>query len=213
MINNFKIIKMTRKKFSVFTLLVLFLLFSFISTKNIFPAFAEEVVRKTSPIVQKKDSLKYVPNEVLIKYKDAPYSRNFSAQKEKLSRNGFQVKSEMRKKNILLATFQDDRDIKDVVNELKKDSEIEIVQPNYLYELSAISYNDTYKNDLWGLDNTGQLVNGITGLVDADIDAVEAWDSYSGLTDGVIVAVLDSGVDYTLPDLANKMCNGTSCLD
>lgn len=60
--------------------------------------------------------------------------------------------------------------------------------------------NDASFTDLWGLHNTGQ--NG--GTADADIDAPEAWDISTG-SSAVVVAVIDSGFDYTHPDLADNI--------
>ena len=54
--------------------------------------------------------------------------------------------------------------------------------------------------DQWALHNTGQ--NG--GTVDADIDAPEGWEVRSDCCD-LIIAVLDSGVDYEHEDLAGNM--------
>ena len=62
--------------------------------------------------------------------------------------------------------------------------------------------DDTDFAQLWGLNNTGQT----GGTADADIDAPEAWDYLldNSATVGdmnVVVAVIDSGIDYTHPDL------------
>ena len=61
--------------------------------------------------------------------------------------------------------------------------------------------NDPSFPQEWGLDNTGQTVNFTTGTPDADIDATEAWSVSTG-SPSVTVAVIDTGVDLTHPDLA-----------
>lgn len=68
--------------------------------------------------------------------------------------------------------------------------------------------NDTFFGDfLWGLHNTGQthvtFLPG-SGTPNADIAADEAWDSQTDCS-SVVVAVIDSGVDYNHPDLADNM--------
>ncbi len=60
--------------------------------------------------------------------------------------------------------------------------------------------NDPYCEYQWGLHNTGDL----SGIEDADIDAPEAWDITTGSNE-VVVAVIDTGVDYTHEDLAANM--------
>ncbi|MHC4362930.1 MAG: S8 family serine peptidase, partial [Planctomycetota bacterium] len=60
--------------------------------------------------------------------------------------------------------------------------------------------NDPRFDDLWGMHNMGQT----GGTVDADIDAPEAWDIATGSSD-IVVAVIDTGVDYTHVDLAANM--------
>ncbi len=73
------------------------------------------------------------------------------------------------------------------------------VEPDYTIGVTATP-DDTSYGSLWGLNNTGQS----GGLADADIDAAEAWDTAKG-TGEHIVAVIDTGVDYTHPDLTANM--------
>src|SRR5262245_39652292 len=72
-------------------------------------------------------------------------------------------------------------------------------QPDYRVHADLIP-NDTSFGNLWGMNNTGQT----GGSPDADIDAVEAWDNWTG-NGSTIVAVIDTGVDYNHPDLAGNM--------
>ncbi len=80
------------------------------------------------------------------------------------------------------------------------DPNVLYAQPDYVVRLDTIVVpNDPNYLDgtLWGLNNTGQS----GGTIDADIDAPEAWDMNTG-TGNMVVAVIDTGVDYTHPDLA-----------
>lgn len=74
-------------------------------------------------------------------------------------------------------------------------------------ELSFIGFNDfcfdpgdTHYPQQWALYNTGTT----GGTADADIDAREAWDIERGSAD-VLIAVIDSGVDWDHPDLGRNI--------
>ncbi len=58
--------------------------------------------------------------------------------------------------------------------------------------------NDPRFSEQWGLHNTGQL----SGTVDADLNGPEFWDILDS-TPGLVIAVLDSGLNFTHPDLQN----------
>jgi subtilisin family serine protease len=70
------------------------------------------------------------------------------------------------------------------------------VEPDFVIAPAAIPADPSF-GSLWGLHNTGQS----GGLADADIDAPEAWETTTG-SRGVVIAVIDTGVDYTHRDLA-----------
>jgi serine protease len=87
----------------------------------------------------------------------------------------------------------------------KRNPNVAYAEPNYIYTLDATTPNDPLFGELYGLHNTGQT----GGTPDADIDAPEAWDLSQG-SDDVVIALLDSGIDYTHPDLtANTFVNLT----
>jgi subtilisin family serine protease len=82
---------------------------------------------------------------------------------------------------------------------LRAHPEIAYAEPNYIIQSDAVP-NDPWFGQLWGLLNTGQAI-GTAGTAGADIDATLAWDVSTGSRDNV-VAVVDTGVNYTHSDLA-----------
>ena len=87
-------------------------------------------------------------------------------------------------------------------------NQIKTIENNYKFSLNEAT-NDTYYSKLWAVENTAQEVNGESGTKDADMDVKEAWDISKGSSD-VIVAVLDTGVDYTHSDLTDNMWKGAT---
>ncbi len=89
------------------------------------------------------------------------------------------------------------------VSHLEAQIGVDFAQPDYVVGVNRTS-NDPSLSTQWALNNTGQS----GGTADADIDATEAWDISTG-TRRTIVAVIDTGVDYTHPDLASNMWRNT----
>lgn len=88
------------------------------------------------------------------------------------------------------------------LSELK---DVEYVHPNAVIRLRSDSGfsgvpNDPLFSELYGLNNTGAT----GGRADADIDAPEAWATTTG-SSSVVVGVIDTGIDYTHPDLKDNV--------
>ncbi|VAX04940.1 Serine protease, subtilase family [hydrothermal vent metagenome] len=90
-------------------------------------------------------------------------------------------------------------DLQRALNILSSRQDIEFVEYNYEIR-TLVTPNDPHFDSLWGLHNTQQT----GGVFDADIDASEAWDSNTGDAN-IIIAVIDTGVDYGHEDLAGNM--------
>lgn len=101
---------------------------------------------------------------------------------------------------------EDNRSADEVVAQYRMLSEVEYAEPNIQIKVDHdgagqhVHANDELFYKQWGLFNHGQ--DG--GKSGADISAMQAWATTKG-SDEVVVALLDSGVDYTHPDLARNI--------
>jgi subtilisin family serine protease len=105
-----------------------------------------------------------------------------------------------RVQGLTLVKLPPSQKVVDVLSKLEGKREILYAEPNYKLKLLTTVPNDTDFIQQWGLHNTGQ--SGWT--LDADIDAIEAWDWHTDAND-IIVAVIDSGIDYGHIDLEDNI--------
>jgi subtilisin family serine protease len=139
-------------------------------------------------------SAKFVSNQLLVRLKDGGSGAALTALFSKLRAIGITTFETL--DGLYVLTLPADLDVPTARRVAKELAVVAYAEPNYIVRV-ATTPNDTNFSDLWGLHNTG----GSGGTADVDIDAPEAWDLVTGSSD-VVVAVIDTGINYAHPDLA-----------
>ncbi len=157
-----------------------------------------------------------VPGEYIVQLKKNKMTRMSTKQIE-LTLNS-KIKSTIFGQSIVVIQKPVFENPEAVIESLKKNELVEIVEPNYIYKINKIS-NDPLFEKLWGLSNVGQKdPAGQTGVAGVDINVEKAWDIQTGSAD-TVVAVIDTGIDFNHPDLKSNMwrneteANGTAGVD
>lgn len=173
------------------------------TTTEIMPTSSEKKAgfdRETIDVPPRSD-----PPEVIVKFR-AGTSQNVI--KEILSRFNDRIEDEIESVSGLTAIDDlDNREAESIVSQYRELPEVEYAEPNYEININHagggfkhLHPNDPRFLEQWALANDGR--NG--GKEGADIGAMRAWATTTG-SDEIVVAVLDSGVDYTHTDLANNI--------
>jgi subtilisin family serine protease len=146
----------------------------------------------------------YVPGELLVRFAPKPDGRQMmTAEREEILASvgrGTIIQSFRIIPGLTLVKLPSELTVEDALKTFKNTVGILNVQPNYILHATSTFPNDTRFSEQWGMHNTGQS----GGTDDADIDAPEAWDITHSASN-IIVAVIDSGVDYNHGDLQNNM--------
>lgn len=129
-----------------------------------------------------------IPDQIIVKLKSQVSEQNFKSLNDKYK---FSVIDENSKYGYKLLQFSSSVELHEITESLKKNPMIENVEFNHEIKASIIP-NDPYFNWQWGLKK-----------VQADM----AWDLAEG-SDNVVVAVLDTGIDSSHPDLKDKIMVG-----
>ena len=96
-------------------------------------------------------------------------------------------------------TFDDSTKAVEVLTKSFEKGEIESFSPLIEKFFSPrFEPNDPYFDDQWHLNNSGQT----SGVAGEDANVMGVWDSFNG--SGVVISVIDDGVEHSHPDLSDN---------
>lgn len=157
----------------------------------------EEQPQTIQPAISQIPTKSYVEDQLIIKYKKGVSNEVINEHLNRL--NASIVKKLDAIHRLVIKTPKGWGDA--ILKKLQEDNLIENAEHDYWNRVDYIP-NDPLFNLQWHLVNKGQSISGQAGTVNADIDADRAWDVTKG---GVKVAVIDTGVDASHPDLSSKI--------
>jgi subtilisin family serine protease/subtilisin-like proprotein convertase family protein len=143
------------------------------------------------------DPSHYDPNHYLVQFRDAGASNSHLG----TSLGGATVTRQVSSDGWFQATVDAGSNLAGSMRAFQGLSDVIVATPDFRLSLDAVPGDPQYSQQ-WALENTGA-----TGLADADIDASQAWDY--GTSTSVVVAVIDTGIDYNHPDLRPNIWNNT----
>jgi thermitase len=144
-----------------------------------------------------------VKGEILVKFKESITPNEVTEVHRKL---GGRIKETINGINVQVIDVGSKK-VGEAISAYARDGRVDFVEPNFI--ASALT-DDTFFNNQWALNNTGQKTCNTdgkictTGTLDADIDAPEAWAQTTG-SSNIRIAILDSGIDQNHPDLMAKI--------
>ena len=138
------------------------------------------------------------PDQIIVKFKKNAGS---STRADARSAVGLEKKKDL---NLIDAEVDKvkGQSLERAIEALERRSDVEYAELDYINYPSGYADEPQF-GQLWGLDNTGQSINGVSGTADMDINGKEASAVSQG-DQNLLVAVIDDGVDFTHPDLKDR---------
>ena len=152
-------------------------------------------------------ALQHVPGEIIVKFKRGGVPMGVAT----MAAQGHSILAILTQPDWVHVSLGAGQTTEMAISNYANDPNVEYVQPNYIYHKSAVP-NDSQYGQLWAFKNTGQTIFSGTyapnaGTAGDDMNIEAAWGQITDCS-SVVVAVVDTGVNYNQEDLAANMWSG-----
>lgn len=147
----------------------------------------------------------HAPDELIIRMKPG----KTAVFKTLNSATGAKTKRSIEKLGYYSVKLPKGADLDKELERYRANPNVEYVGLNHIIRIASVFPDDPvfyYGDEFWGVPQWG-LYNDV-GAYRADIHAPEAWEITTG-SPNIVIAVLDTGIDLTHPDLVNKIWTNT----
>ena len=161
------------------------------------------------------------PGELVVKLKDKDLRKAetevFSGLLKSFGKNSvLSIRPFQTDNSLHVVRLAKDENLAAAIQKLSKDGSVAYAEPNYIMRTfdvaepaetpSADMPNDTEFGRLWGMKNSGQAdSSGQMGTPNSDINVLPLWQMGIRGSRNVVVAVIDTGIDWTHPDLVDNL--------
>ncbi|MGB9081028.1 MAG: S8 family serine peptidase [Desulfuromonadaceae bacterium] len=130
----------------------------------------------------------YKSGEIIIKYREGREGAGAALHQ----RHGSQRIREFKAYGLEQVEIRSGQSVQDAITAFEADPDVAYAEPNYVFHTMVVPY-DPYWGNLWGM---------------VKISTPAAWDNGTG-SQAVVIGTIDTGVDYTHPDLSANIWTGT----
>jgi len=181
----------------------------------VFAAFLFSITHSNAMVGSEKPQSSVIPGEMIVKIRSDRFAANstidaYSIVASSLGEQAIESVEAFKTDGYYqLVKLKNKDTLQYSIGSLMANDDIEYVEPNYVYSIESGLQgepNDTDFEKLWGMLNKGQAdAAGQVGAQGSDINVLPVWKDGMTGSRNVVVAVIDTGVDWDHPDLVNNV--------